>query len=66
MLLNLFPAMSLKSNMDRFIENDASLTKENKQALKSNMDRFIGSDTLRNHLSCRHLKSNMDRFIEYR
>ena len=38
----MFCIVDLKSNMDRFIENQKALYKQQEHYLKSNMDRFIG------------------------
>ena len=54
---------NLKSNMDRFIENDWTGIQDNRNDLKSNMDRFIVIDIVRYTIRIIYLKSNMDRFI---
>ena len=56
--------VSLKSNMDRFIEAFGLMLFMTFLSLKSNMDRFIVRLEESIIRSRRTLKSNMDRFIE--
>ena len=57
-------SISLKSNMDRFIDHFQSVNLLSHIGLKSNMDRFIELKVARQLLTKKSLKSNMDRFID--